>query len=179
MPKKAVDGGGGLYLGAQGLLALAGAGAVVLAQRVERMADYKSDKPEHKHNKPVAQIKTHILVVASKGDARNGEFWPDQNLIHAGWTNKLGDGSATDGEVIAGVAATYGDNRACLNAPSGPDYAAIEEFYRDRGLNPDDTADDAKLFKTLLAEHAAGARAEVRDAVAQKGTPRDDDIPPF
>src|SRR5689334_4633268 len=117
MPKKAQDGGGN-YLGAQGLVALADANAVVLAQRVEQLADFKSDKPEHKQYAPSKQIKTHILVVSSKGGERDGEFWPDQNLISAGWTLKLID--EVDGAVIAGRAATYGARRACLNAPSDP-----------------------------------------------------------
>ena len=169
MPKKAQDGGGGNYLGAQGLVALADANAVVLAQRVEKMADYKSDKPEHKHHAPSTQIKTHILVVSSKGGTRDGEFWPDQNVINAGWTLKLDDGVAEDGEVIAGRAATYGANRACLNAPSDPEYAAIEKFYRDRGLDPDNGEDDGKLFTTLLAEHKEAARATVREANAKLG----------
>lgn len=169
MPKKAQDGGGGNYLGSEGLVALADANAVVLAQRVERLADFKSDKPEHKQYAPSTQIRTHILVVSSKGGARDGEFWPDQNLIAAGWTLKLGDDVATDGEVIAGRAATYGAKRACLNAPSDPEWNAIGDFYRARDLDPDNPEHDAKLFEILLAEHKEAQRATVREANAKLG----------
>lgn len=167
MPKKAQDGGGGNFLGTQGLVALADANAVVLAQRVERLKDFKSDKPEHKQYAPSVQIKTHILVVSSKGGARDGEFWPDQNLISAGWTAKLGDDVAENGEVIAGRAATYGAGNACLNAPSDPEWAAIGDFYRARDLDPENTAHDTKLFEILLAEHKDANRASVREANAK------------
>jgi hypothetical protein len=184
MPKKAADGGGN-YLGSEGLVALADANAVVLAQRVERLADFKSDKPEHKQYAPSVQIRTHILVVSSKGGTRDGEFWPDQNLIAAGWTLKLNDDVASDGEVVAGRAAVYGAKRACLNAPSDPEYAAIEKFYRDRGLDPDNGEDDGKLFAALLAEHKDATRASVREANAKlgdkggEGAPAGDDEPPW
>lgn len=184
MPKKAQDGGGS-FLGTQGLAALADANAVVLAQRVERLKDFKSDKPEHKQYAPSVQIKTHILVVSSKGGTRDGEFWPDQNLISAGWTLKLGDDVAENGEVIAGRAATYGNSNPCLNAPSDPEWNAIGDFYRARDLDPDNPAHDTKLFEILLAEHAQANRENVRDQtskLAGKGAApadADDDEPPF
>jgi len=168
MPKKAADGGGS-FLGTQGLVALAEVNAVVLVQRVERLADFKSDKPEHKQYAPSTQIKTHILVVSSKGGARDGEFWPDQNLISAGWTLKVDDEHAENGEVVAGRAATYGANRPCLNAPSDPEWNAIGDFYRSRDLDPDNPAHDTKLFEILLAEHKDAQRATVREANAKLG----------
>jgi hypothetical protein len=166
MPKKAQDGGGN-FLGAEGLVALADANAVVLVQRVAHLEDFKSDKPEHKQFAPSVQIKSHVLVVSSKGGERDGEFWPDQNIISAGWTMKLNDDQATDGEVIAGRAATYGARRACLNAPSDPEWAAIGDFYRARDLDPDNSAHDTKLFEILLAEHKDANRASVREANAK------------
>jgi hypothetical protein len=166
MPKKAQDVGGN-FLGSQGLKALADANAVVLVQRVERMADYKSDRPEHKHFAPQQQIKTHVLVISSKGGERDGEFWPGQNIYTAGWVNKIGDGQADDGDVIAGRAATYGPGNACLNAPSDPEWAAIGDFYRARDLDPDNSAHDTKLFEILLAEHKDANRASVREANAK------------
>jgi hypothetical protein len=166
MPKKAQDGGGN-FLGTGGLAALADVNAVVLAQRVAHMEDFKSDKPEHKQYAPSTQIKAHILIVSSKGGARDGEFWPDQNLISAGWTLKLDDGVAEDGEVIAGRAATYGANRPCLNAPSDPEWAAIGDFYRARDLDPGNSAHDTKLFEILLTEHKEANRASVREANAK------------
>jgi hypothetical protein len=168
MPKKAQDGGGN-FLGAGGLAALADVNAVVLAQRVAHLEDFKSDKPERKQYAPSTQIKAHILIVSSKGGARDGEFWPDQNIYTAGWVNKIGDGQAEDGDVIAGRAATYGPGNACLNAPSDPEWAAIGDFYRARDLDLDNSAHDTKLFEILLAEHKDANRASVREANAKMG----------
>jgi hypothetical protein len=167
MPQKVKE-GGNRYLGTAGWLELAAADAVVVMRRVRQMEDFKGDKGD------VPQINADIYVVAPA--KRAGEFWPDQNVINRGITNKL-EGEA-DGAALAArlVVLKNGANRyPAANPTSEAEDGAIEKAYAALGLKSDD--DDA-FFRLARERYQQAERADVTNG-ARAANAADDDEPPF
>lgn len=176
MPKKAVDGGGN-YIGSAGLIELGNVGGVVLFYKRRQLPDFQGD------DGPATNVEVDLAVVAPS--KRAGEFWPVQGIINKAVTSKLAD--EPDGTVIAAridVGKRGANKYPMANSPSEPEYAAVEAFYAERGvdINADDC--DEALFKILRDAHKAEMRADVREQTAKvspaaPAAADDDDSPPF
>ena len=170
MPQKVKE-GGNRYLGTAGWLELAADDAVVVMRRIREMDKFKGDKGD------VTQINADVYVVSPA--KRAGEFYPDQNIINAGITNKLV--GEPDGAALAArlVKLKNGSNPyPAANPTSEAEDGAIEKAYAALGLKSDE--DDA-FFKLAHERHAQAERADVTNGAraANGSTAVDDDLPPF